>query len=318
MDNWQRFEHLAQVIQQELAPEAVVTRNERLRGRSSVIHQCDVVVRSKVGQYEFTCVIECKDLAEKVGLEIVRGVVARVEDLSVSQGVIVSSRGFTDDALTFATAKGLLTYTLVDAETIKWAELAMLPALGIFIWLQTAMVQFTRSDGTKVVFPSVEAYESVSLVECSTGHRLPLATYLARQWDAVCCSPIIEEPRDYVDSSGEYALIEDSRTTAVEIAYQLVPGFTYCYGHVPLKVGRGFVDAKSGAVLIGGNYETGIVRIRDMHFNWPRVERREDVPFQPVIQFHTPVLFSQPDQALEAVSIARQVHPMGRPTTLTS
>jgi hypothetical protein len=32
----------------------------------------------------------------------------------------------------------------------------------------------------------------------------------------------------------------------VTISCQFVPGFTYCYGRLPLKAGRGFLDAVSG------------------------------------------------------------------------
>jgi hypothetical protein len=307
MQDWQRFERLAQIIQAQLSPDATVTHNERLRGRSGVEHQCDLVVRSKVGQFDFTCVFECKDHAEKVGLEIARGVASKIEDLGVHKGVIVSASGFTPAALTFAAAKGLFTYTLMDAETEKWSQLAMLPTLAVFISLASATVGATRvADGARMLLKA-ESYEALTLLHRETGRRLSLKSYIEEKWDAECCNPILDKVRECTDMA--YSTVGENGWTDVALNVSFVPGFTYRYGYVPLTAGRGFVDSSSGEVLLAGDFETQTVRIRDMHFEWPQVESIDDVPLKPVLRFDTPCLFKQPPEALEAVSIARLTAP---------
>ncbi len=150
MPAWKEFEVLALKIQSDLAPDAAVTIDESLVGRSGVRHQCDVVMRAKAGQYDFVCILECKDHAEKVGLEIVRGFLGRLEDLDVKQGVLVSAAGFTEDALKFARAKGIITYTLVDAQSVKWSEQALLPLLLTYIELGSSLAHF-RSVATREI-----------------------------------------------------------------------------------------------------------------------------------------------------------------------
>ena len=49
---WQRFEKLVAQIQHELAPNALVTHNDQIRGYDSgKPRQIDVTVKQKVGQY---------------------------------------------------------------------------------------------------------------------------------------------------------------------------------------------------------------------------------------------------------------------------
>ena len=298
---WQRFEHLAQQIQAELAPTAIVARDEKLRGKSSVLHQCDVVVRSKVGQFEFVCVLECKDLAENVGLDIARSFAARIDDLGVSQGVLVSARGYTEDALTFLKSAGILAYTLLDAESEKWSEAAIVPVVAEFVWMRECEVEFTNSiSGKKLYFDRSTNFDTVPMVEVRNSRQLTVKEYLQERWDEACCQPIMSERREFTDISNCFAVAVAVELLPVRATIAFAPATTIHYGYIPLTRGRGFVDVSSGAVLLGGDFETGDVFFDEVRRDWPHVESTTDLPVKrPVLRLVTPALFARPEHPLE-------------------
>ena len=312
---WQRFEEIAQELQSELAPTAAVTRNEKLRGRSSVLHQCDVVIRSKVGQYEFIGVMECKDHSTKVDLDIARSFAAVIDDLGVSQGVLVSARGFTDDALRFAKCAGILTYTLADAESTKWRDAALVPVVANFIFLKTCEVEFKNPrTGNKFAFNPDYDVTAVPLVDTVAGRRITVKQYLEEHWDAVCCNPILTEPRDHADVTGRYALVTPPGLVNVHSVIKFIPGCMYHYGYIPLQSGRAFIDADSGGVLLGHEFDTGDIDFHEIRMNWPYVGTESELPLKrPVFKLHTPILFRLPDQPIDGVRLESRRIPNREP-----
>jgi hypothetical protein len=126
--NWKQFEILTKKIQQDLAPNAQVTHDEKIVGRSGVKHQCDVVVRGNIGQYDFLIIMECKDWPnKKVGTEVIRDLKGKLIDISATKGVVVSSKGFTNDANILARSENINLYTLFDAENVQWSDQALIP-----------------------------------------------------------------------------------------------------------------------------------------------------------------------------------------------
>lgn len=266
-------------------------------------------MRSKVGQFDFVCVLECKDLAENVGLDVARSFAARIDDLAVSQGVLVSARGFTEDALTFLRSSGILAYTLIDAESVKWSEAAIVPAVAAFIWLQNAEVEFTDlATNRKLSFPNSTAMDAIPLIDVATGKNLTSKRYLENQWDDLCCQPISSERRECTDISRRLAIVTPTGSVMVRATLTFLPSVIYHYGYIPLLRGRGFVDTTTGAVLLGGEFETADIIFDEIRRDWPQVTNLEEVPLKrPVLTFETPVLFSQPQRPLGGVKVERRV-----------
>lgn len=244
-----------------------------------------------MGQFEFTCVIECKDTAEKVDLETVRGFVARLADLAVTQGVIVAARGFTTDALTFAAANSVLTYTLFDASSTKWADQALLPAIVTFAMLGGGSAEFiSKESGNKLFFHhhnEAPPFGEVPLFDTQTATWITLKEYCEHKWDEYADGNynLNDETVRRVDSSGRYELYASSRRHRVDITYTLTPYLMYTYGRVPLRLGRGFLDHRSDAILLSDDYESDIP-IWDAYQKWPRAHAPEAIPFQQPGTFH--------------------------------
>jgi hypothetical protein len=75
------FEEIARRVQEQRSPMARVTRNEKIKGKSDIQNQCDIVIRSRIGTTDFLGVIECKDHTDKVGVEVVRGFKSKLDDI---------------------------------------------------------------------------------------------------------------------------------------------------------------------------------------------------------------------------------------------
>ena len=71
-----------------------------------------------------------------------------------------------------------------------------------------------------------------------------------------------------------------------------------------LRIGRGFVDAGTGGVLLANEFETEVINFHDIRATWPQVEREEDIPIKrPVLKLHTPILFNAPTNPIDGIKV---------------
>jgi predicted helicase len=97
---WKQFEELIAEIQQELTPDAKIQTNIKRQGRrSGTSRQIDIVVEFRVGQFDVSIVIDCKDYKSAVDIKDVEAFIAMIEDLGVTKGAIVSASGFSQAAI---------------------------------------------------------------------------------------------------------------------------------------------------------------------------------------------------------------------------
>ncbi len=283
---WKDFELITQKIQQELAPDAAITLNEKIVGKSGIQHQCDVVIRSRIGQYEFICIMECKDLVEKVGLDIVRSFFGRLDDLNMPQGVIVSAKGYTKNARQYAKSKGIITYTLFDASSVKWQEQALLPIMIEHIELESASLQILDSATESIIKSADERGQPLfpvlwdNIVQAEIG-RMEICE---RAWDEILPMEIPKPEKSYESERDRYVIDkETANSRRVFLKCSLQPRVRYYYNHVSLSRGRGFLEHRTSNVLIG-DYEASM-DFREALSSWPFTYNRNDVPIRPVEVF---------------------------------
>lgn len=97
-----KYERLAAIVFHILTKETTL-HDLRLRGEVGVPHQIDAVV----GDDHKRILIEAKDYDRNVDLPIVRDFSAVVEDLKPDQGFVVTTVGFSKNAVAWAEAKSL-------------------------------------------------------------------------------------------------------------------------------------------------------------------------------------------------------------------
>jgi hypothetical protein len=110
--DWKSYEQITKYIYENLGKDHGVTvecfgNNCKVEGKSGVRHQVDVLTSFTDGVHFYKTAIECKYWEETINKDIVMKVSEIIEDAKINKGVIVSKKGFTPDAITFASYKNI-------------------------------------------------------------------------------------------------------------------------------------------------------------------------------------------------------------------
>lgn len=90
-----------------------VTRNAKLAGRQSgTIRDIDVLIEGKLHVFDVKIAIEAKNYNRPVGLEKIESLQSKLQDIAVDLGVMICPSGFTESAITFASAVGIQLYEI--------------------------------------------------------------------------------------------------------------------------------------------------------------------------------------------------------------
>jgi hypothetical protein len=314
-EQWKRFERLTQKIQQQLAPDARVCRNETVVGKSGALNQLDVTLRSPVGQYEFFCVFECKDWNSRVDIDTVRAFQTKVDDVQAMQGVMVSAQGFTREAHKLAEAQNIRLYRLVDAESENWNEAALIPiTLGqIYLKMSSLQIIDTRTNQSiylKDASGKLAPEEKVYLFEKRRNRYIRIRVFLEERWDEIFK---LREPKPdewFETEPGVFFLyVGDGKDIPVIVRYRLEAETTWYYGHLSLRRCLGFVDQKTGELLTPGYLSDPLI-FREIIKSWRSTKNRNEIPFSPEHQFFIGHFFSKRDQEPPASIVIEKLPPM--------
>lgn len=126
---WKKFEALTAKIQKDLAPNAKVVLNDKILGKKTGDQrQVDVSIRERVGQFDLLIAMECKDYNHPLDVKDVEEILGLFGDIEPNQGVIVSAKGFSSNALKRGKEAGLKLYRLVDTGDHDWKSNIAIPA----------------------------------------------------------------------------------------------------------------------------------------------------------------------------------------------
>src|ERR1700761_257401 len=157
--DWEEYEAITQYIYGALGAQYGIKvkgfgRNCKIRGKSGVQHQIDVLTEQFEGERQLLTAIECKYAKKKVDKEIVMKLSETMEDSGIASGIIVCKAGFTRDAVAYAAHKGIKLVELRetfenDADHKKVVEIA---TIDINIGMVVTRVNVTSIDfGNQVV-----------------------------------------------------------------------------------------------------------------------------------------------------------------------
>jgi hypothetical protein len=118
--DWKEYEAITQYIYGALGEQYGIKVKGygpscKIKGRSGVQHQVDVLTEQFDGEQQLLTAIECKYWNKKVNKDIVMKLSKVMEDSDIINGIIVCNAGFTRDTLTFAEHEGIKLVQLWEA-----------------------------------------------------------------------------------------------------------------------------------------------------------------------------------------------------------
>jgi len=118
--NWEEYEAITKYIYEALGSQQGVKikcygRNCKVKGKSGLQHQVDVLTEQFDGERQLLTAIECKYAKKKVTKDVVMKLSKVMEDSGITSGIIVCKAGYTKDTLTFAQHEGIKLVELWEA-----------------------------------------------------------------------------------------------------------------------------------------------------------------------------------------------------------
>lgn len=110
--DWKGYENITKYIYETLGRETGVKivghgSTCKVKGKSGVFHQIDVLTSHSDGNHNCQTAIECKYWKKKIDKDVVMKLAEIIEDAGIDKGVVVSKKGFTKDGFLYAKFKNI-------------------------------------------------------------------------------------------------------------------------------------------------------------------------------------------------------------------
>lgn len=281
----QQLELLTTKIQQQLAPDAKVTHNAKIKGRHSKrSRQIDVLVEQKLGQYDIRIVLECKDYKRPVDVKGIEEFDGLLKDVEAHRGALVSPSGFSTAAKERAKGLNIDLYSPIDSDPHKWQVKASIPAICDF---RSAAIAFSISCSAP--FPFVLPGDFVKELQVMDDNGDVLGT----PWDCAIQKwndggfPIdvgVHENLSIFDTTTTKA--DNGYGTPVEITLtaSILVKQTLYSGELPISTISGFVDIQKDMIITNG-FKTGSITPKEVVEKWRLIQSHEDINKEAYVEF---------------------------------
>ncbi len=278
---WRRFEKLVAQVQKELAPNAVVTHNDRIRGHDSgKPRQIDITVKQRIGQYDILVAMDCKDYATPVDVNEVEQFVALVKDIRANKGVVVAANGFTDTAKRIGENAGLNLYRLVDTEAHDWQTYVEIPVVCDFRGIKK--YQFLFHTPTPHILAKI-GWEEVILHDADRRSLGTAVDLLKSNWNS---NKLPSEPGGHNNillNKEPLTIIYNDRFFEVNVIANIIVESRLYFGQLPLTTVKGFRDEYTGRLLTR-ELITGWLDAGEVEKSWRRLEKENEIAITPLFK----------------------------------
>lgn len=185
--DWKKYEAVTKYIYETLGKESGVKikgygNGCKVKGKSGVSHQIDVLTSYSDGIHAYQTAIECKYWQEKINKDIVMKVAEIIEDAGINKGVIVSKKGFTEDGINYAKYKNIGLVELQEAEEKTYfQDKSKANSVDVFDFKSTLFrpeILYATIDLVDKVEKEREQIKiSQSLIVLSDGTQIPFEQY---------------------------------------------------------------------------------------------------------------------------------------------
>jgi len=281
---WRRFEKLVAQVQEELAPNAIVTHNDQIRGHDSgKLRQIDITVKQRVGQYDILIVIDCKDYTTPVDLNEVERFVGLVRDIRANKGVMVAATGFTDTAKRYGENQGLNLYRLVDTEAHDWQTYVSIPIICDFRGIKS--YQFIFHTPLLHVLSQMDPWETIEIMLYDVNRQAfgKVSELLKTSWNSNELPSEPGEHRDITLTKEPTMMLYDDEFFDVSIAANIIVESRLYFGQLQLTDVKGLRDEHTGRLLTR-EFTTDWLNVTKVERNWRRLRSEDEVAVTPLLK----------------------------------
>lgn len=185
--DWEEYEAITKYIYGALGAQYGVKvkgygRNCKIKGKSGVEHQVDVLTEQFDGERQLLTAIECKYWKKKVNKDIVMKLSETMLDSSIASGIIVCKMGFTKNTRTYAEYKGIKLVELREAEEndVDFKRTIEVGTLDLNIKIMVSRGNVTRIDLDNTIITDEKEIMAMYYTELHNPHgrAIPFSTYL--------------------------------------------------------------------------------------------------------------------------------------------
>jgi len=284
---WRRFEKLVAKVQQELAPNAVVTHDDHIRGHDSEeLRQIDITVKQNIGQYKILIAIDCKDYKVPVDVKDIEEFIGLVKDIRANKCVMVAANGFTDTAKRVGAKAGFNLYSLIDTEAHEWQTYVSIPVICDFrrIQFQFMIPEFLASvDPRKIIL-----YDS--------NHNLLGTTksLLLTRWNSGKLPSELGEHDNIPVSKVPTTVSYGGQFLEVNILANIIVKCRLFFGELPLIQVRGFADEYDSRLITRG-FITDWLNVAEVEREWRQLSSLDEIAIKPLFILTALDIFNIPE-----------------------
>jgi hypothetical protein len=297
---FRELELLVAKIQKQLAPNAEVLHDVKLDGRQSKVkRQIDVLVRERVGQYEISIIIDCKDYNKPADLKDVEEFEGMLKDVGAQKGVLVCPRGFTEAAKTRAEGLQIELYSPFDTDIHKWTVKATFPAICDF---RSVVMAFKISTSAPLPLELELDFYLRNTTYNRSGQSLgTMLNNASWKWNNGQYPNDVGEHLDLAIFGTEPVFIDSGAIRNLRVPVTLSVSIwvkrELCYGLLPVPKISGFKDEFSGKVITN-SFQVGLLDPDEITKNWKLIPSEDEAPTRPVIVLVGTVLYGQEGERL--------------------
>ena len=188
--DWKGYENITKYIYEALGKQAGVKTVGygsacKVKGKSGVSHQIDVLTSHTDGIHDYRTAIECKYWKEKVNKDVVMKLERIIEDAGIEKGVIVSKMGFTEDGFLYAKHKNIGLVELREIQESDWKEQTKKPNFFVGELIVDTKVERRRPEILSIELDFVDSNQQSEkinphqwILRSKTGIEIPLEFYV--------------------------------------------------------------------------------------------------------------------------------------------
>jgi len=181
--DWKSYEDITRHIYETLGKQSGVKivgfgNSCKIKGKSGVEHQIDVLTSHSDGIHQYKTAIECKYWNETVNKDVVMKVLSVIEDSLINKGVIVSKMGFTQDAKTFANHNGIGLVELREMTDADWE--GRIRNIGVSLKINLPTILTFNFLFEQDLIPNIKEGDYITfswLIRKNNNEKIPLSAY---------------------------------------------------------------------------------------------------------------------------------------------